>query len=63
MTVCATRSHGISQAKGPVSWRKEIFEGIEAAAKVVLFVDSEFLLSFNCLQILHQGFFLLSAIS
>ena len=38
------------QAKGPVPWRKEIFEGIEKAAKVVLFVDREYLLSFNCLQ-------------
>lgn len=38
------------QAKGPVSWRKEIEEGIRGAAKVVLFIDKAYLTSFNCLQ-------------
>ena len=33
-----------------MTWRKEIFEGIERAAKMVMFVDREYLLSFNCLQ-------------
>ena len=38
------------QAKGPVPWRKEIFEGIDKASKVVLFIDRAYLVSFNCLQ-------------
>ena len=38
------------QSKGPVPWRKEIFEGIRRAAKFVAFVDREYLLSFNCVQ-------------
>ena len=39
------------QAKGPVPWRKEIGEGIENCAKMVIFLDKQWLLSFNCLQV------------
>lgn len=39
------------QATGPVPWRREIEEGIEHSAKVVMFVDRAYLLSFNCLQV------------
>ena len=38
------------QASGPVPWRKEIEEGIRDCAKVVIFLDEQYLLSFNCLQ-------------
>jgi len=38
------------QAEGPVPWRKEIEEGIRDCAKFVAFIDTEYLLSFNCLQ-------------
>jgi hypothetical protein len=39
------------QAEGPVPWRKEIEEGIRDCAKFVAFIDTEYLLSFNCLQV------------
>ncbi len=32
------------QASGPIIWRKEIFEGIEKAGKVLVFLDKEYLL-------------------
>lgn len=37
-------------AEGPVKWREEIFRGIRCSAKVVCFIDGEYLKSFNCLQ-------------
>ena len=43
------------QAKGPVPWRKEIAEGIRDCAKVVLFVDTEYLKSYNCMQARWPG--------
>ena len=38
------------QANGPVSWRKEISEGVASSAKFVAFLDEHYLMSFNCLQ-------------
>lgn len=38
------------QASGPVPWRKEIEDGIADCAKMVCFLDFQYLRSFNCLQ-------------
>ena len=38
------------QARGPVSWKMEIIEGIRACSKFVAFIDFAWLTSYNCLQ-------------
>jgi hypothetical protein len=39
------------QAQGPIPWRSEIEQGIFQSAKLVAFIDKEYLKSFNCLQV------------
>ena len=39
------------QAQGPIPWKAEIANGIQASSKVVLFIDFAFLTSYNCLQV------------
>eukprot|EP00959_Pyramimonas_sp_CCMP1952_P410686 8606404-Pyramimonas_sp.AAC.2 len=43
------------QAQGPIPWRKEIQDAIKSCAKVVMFIDKEWLLSANCLQVGRSG--------
>eukprot|EP00873_Tetraselmis_striata_P017036 jgi/Tetstr1/437300/TSEL_002784.t1 len=40
-------------ARGPVPWRKEVFEGVQSCAKFVAIIDSAYLQSYNCLQELY----------
>ena len=43
------------QARGPVSWKMEITEGIRACSKFVAFIDFAWLTSYNCLQAISNN--------
>ena len=38
--------------QGAVEWRKEIADAIRGCSKFVAFVDYQYLLSFNCLEVM-----------